>query len=285
MACCHNQCGARSGSPQLNKLNYVIFSCHAQTHAETDNSVTISVSPSSTQETRTYSVKIMNQGKKSEYTIRKFTLNYQFTKVSEMKQSLSIALKFDIDTFGYIEPGHGLKGRQQWLVQDEDLEQMYRSYKKRGEILLWCIRPHNGADTERKRGRGESTDESRPVKRTCSQKIKDVEDLLTQLREKHGQKYTTEQLSCWAHMYHMEKHKSLDFPPNLPFFSGRKRDTSAMGPSSQSTSSPHRRVGMRSESIRQLVDWHSLLEKGGISKEQYDEVQQAILKDMKDNML
>ena len=105
---------------------------------------------------------------------------------------------------------------------------MYRSYKKYGEILLWCIHPHNGADTERKQGRGESADASRPVKpSTCSQKIKDVEDLLTQLREKLGLKYTTEQLSCWAHMFHIEKHKSRDFTPNLPFFSeskGKKRE-------------------------------------------------------------
>ena len=180
VGCCHNQCGAHSGSPQL--IN-VTFSCRAQTHAETDNSVTISVSPSNTQETRTYSVKIMNQGKKSKYTIQKFSLNYQFTKVPEMNL-------------------------------------MYRSYKKCSVILLWCIHPHNGADTERKQGRGESTDASRLVKPTCAccLKIKDVEDLLTQLREKLGQKYTTEQLICWANMFHMEKHKSLDFPPNLPFF-------------------------------------------------------------------
>ena len=45
--------------------------------------------------------------------------------------------------------------------------------------------------------------------------------------------------------------------------------------------SPSKKVNLRSESIKQLVDWHSLLEKGGISKEQYDEVQQVILKEIK----
>ena len=44
-------------------------------------------------------------------------------------------------------------------------------------------------------------------------------------------------------------------------------------------------LNLRSESIRQLTDWHALLEKGGISKEQYDDIQCAILKDMKDNMV
>ena len=43
-----------------------------------------------------------------------------------------------------------------------------------------------------------------------------------------------------------------------------------------------KRVNLRSESIRH---WHALLEKGGISKEQYDDIQCAILKDMKDNMV
>ena len=256
-----------------------------QTHAESENSMTITVSPTQVQATCTYSVKVMNQGRKSEYTIEKLNFIHRFTTMAEMKRSLSSYLKFEVDNFGYIEPGHGLKGRQQWVVQDDDLKQMYRSYSKRSEILLWCIRPSTGTQTQRKRGRSESSDEARPasserVKRSCSQKIKDVEDIIQQLREKHGQRYSTEQLSCWAHLYNMEKHRSLEDPPNLPFFSGRRGTTQETQSSSPATtclrSSPSKRVSLRSESIKQLVDWHSLLEKGGISQEQYDDVQQAI---------
>ena len=48
--------------------------------------------------------------------------------------------------------------------------------------------------------------------------------------------------------------------------------------------SPSKRVNLHTESIGQLVEWHSLLEKGGISREVYEDMQQAILKDIKDNM-
>ena len=47
--------------------------------------------------------------------------------------------------------------------------------------------------------------------------------------------------------------------------------------------SPSKRVNLRTESIKQLVGWHSLLEKGGIFQEVYEDMQQAILKDVKNN--
>ena len=97
-------------------------------------------------------------------------------------------------------------------------------------------------------------------------------------------------------MYNMEKHTSLETPPKLPFFMGAKQRMQEMKTSSASLAthhvrchtqpssmiSPSKKVNLRSESIKQLVDWHSLLEKGGISN---NEVQQAILKDIKDNMV
>ena len=98
----------------------------------------ITVSPTRSEDKRVYSVKVMNQGRKREYTMRKLMLDNNFSTVADMKESLTSALKFSFDNFGYIEPGHGLKGRQQWIVQDEDVQEMYKSYCKRREILLWC---------------------------------------------------------------------------------------------------------------------------------------------------
>ena len=39
---------------------------------------------------------------------------------------------------GYIEPGHGLRGKQRCPSSDDDLDKMYEVYKK-GEITLWCL--------------------------------------------------------------------------------------------------------------------------------------------------
>ena len=134
--------------------------------------------------------------------------------------SLSTTLSFEVDKFGYIEPGHGLKGRQQWLVQDEDLDNMYTSYGKRFEVLLWCILLQSEKNTQRKRSN--ESEANKPPKRTCSTQIQEVEDIVSQLSEKHGDKYTSEQLSCWAHMYNLSKHRSLEVLPDLPHFSGHK---------------------------------------------------------------
>ena len=97
--------------------------------------------------------------------------------------------------------------------------------------------------------------------------------------------------SATGHICITWKNTSLEKPPKLPFFTGAKQRMQETKMSSASLAtdhlrchtqpssmiSPSKKVNLRSESIKQLVDWHSLLEKGGISKEQSDEVQ-AILK-------
>ena len=95
----------------------------------------------------------------------------------------------------------------------------------------------------------------------------------------------------------MEKHNSLDIPPDIPFFTGSvkqkkkaRNDDNSVAPCNEGVKvscgiSPSKRVNLRTESIKQLVEWHSLLEKGGISREVYEDMQQAILKDIKDIMV
>ena len=41
---------------------------------------------------------------------------------------------------GYTDPGHGLKGKTQWLTDDEDLTDMYSKYGGKHDILLWCLK-------------------------------------------------------------------------------------------------------------------------------------------------
>ena len=92
------------------------------------------------------------------------------------------------------------------------------------------------------------------------------------------------------------KYASLDVPPDMPFFRGKKKakDSNHSTPleSSDSSSSstpqltssvgvsPGRRVGLRTECIDQLKKWHALLVDGAITKAQYDDLQATILNDM-----
>ena len=115
---------------------------------------------------------------------------------------------------------------------------------------------------------------------------------MKQLKDKHGSKYSIEQLNAWAHMISIGKHCCFEDPPNLPYFGksrSRKDDTgnpqhalpmSTDKPNSIAVSlSPGKRVSLRTECIDQLSKWHQLLEKGGINKQQYDSLQKAIIGD------
>jgi len=55
--------------------------------------------------------------------------------------------------------------------------------------------------------------------------------------------------------------------------------------SSMQDLSPAKKVHMRVESTKQLAEWHALLHQGIVTKEQHDEIQGVILKDMKENFI
>ena len=146
------------------------------------------------------------------------TLNYsKFTTIEDIKDKLSELLKFKVAEIGYIEPGHGLKGKQQTLIDDDDIDEMYDMYKnKRCGITLWWYTCVDG-DTDRfskKRTSLDSEDKAPRSKRkdTIAEKLSEVELAVKQLKDKHGSKYSIEQLNASAHMISVGKHCSLKIP-------------------------------------------------------------------------
>ena len=81
-------------------------------------------------------------------------------------------------------------------------------------------------------------------------------------------------------MVQMRKHTSLEEPPNGRFFKtqshGEKKEleqeSSTRSVPEPIVLSPAKRVTLRTQCIEQLERWYQLMEKGGISKEQYDEL-------------
>lgn len=261
-----------------------------------------------------YSVKVINARKKSDFTLEKFRLPGKFTTVTELKEKLSEFLKYPVETAGYITPGHGVKGKMQDLVNCEDLHEMYKCHDKRKEILLWCFKPGDLPQEKRPRKRSRSTDEdddtpksSKSKRDTIAKKISEVEEIVQKLKDKHGPLYSIEKLNAWAHMINIGKHDSYETPPDLPYFRGKAAkktpspesvDTSNSNPGTSTSAgcssdsgaspagtgvSPAKLINMRTQLLSQMEQWHSLLEKGGITQQQYDELQAAILKDIYSN--
>ncbi len=93
----------------------------------------------------------------------------------------------DID-YIYIEPGHGLKGRKQWINIDDDVHVMYSKYAGKTAIMLWaysCVLT-SSKNSGKKTGNFEKHQAV----------LSEVEEKYDELREKHGNKYT---LRMWIH--------------------------------------------------------------------------------------
>ena len=190
-----------------------------------------------------------------------------------------------------------MKGKQRWLTNDDDLIDMYSTYGKRIEVILWCRcvwdsgaekRPAKKRRHESENASDEPTSTSKKAK--IMKNISEVEIIMKDLQKKHQSSFTTEQFSTWAHMLHTGKHSSYDVPPQLPFFTGKvhKQVQNIEGGPSPKADSPHKAVGvspgkrvsLRTECISQLDKWHSLLQKKCITQVEYDELRTNILKDV-----
>ena len=242
--------------------------------------------------------------KKSDYSVRKWRdAGSHFGSVCALKRKLKHRfseefrnVEEDTIEMGFIEPGHGAKGRQQWLVDDDDLADMYKAYNGEKEILLLAYL----GGSKRLRSQSPEAIESSKRKKTKydahTRKMCEVEEIVDDLHDRHGTTYTQEQYNVWAHMINLRKHNSRDKPPEKPFFRGPKKKHCASADSVQSSLSrsggessgllptgisPGKRIQLRSQSMQQLEMWHSLYEKGAVEDDEYRRVQANILSDIK----
>ena len=225
-----------------------------------------------------YSLKIINPNNAGgEFLIDKLELQKkQYSSVKVLKEEIVgkiVQYVNGLDTqFGFISPGHGMKGKQERIDVDQDLEVMYNVHQKKKRIFLWIkCKP-----ASKKRSNPESASSNAPQSKRQNSLVttmSEVEDIASKLKEKHGEKFTSLQLNCWAHMIHTNKYDSFDIAPDKPFFGKKRRDSVGV--------SPGKRISLRSECINQLDKWHQLKERGVIGSDQYEELQQTILTDIK----
>ena len=144
--------------------------------------------------------------------------------------------------FGYIEPGHGLKGKQEWLFTEEDVSSMIDKHKKAREVRLWCYESCQSAHTCSKTVTKSRSPECQPesaYKRPRTTKydgyvktLAKVDEIFKELDEKHHGEFSPEQLNAWAHLVQSGKYTSLDKAPDMPFIRGKdkRKDCSPSSP-------------------------------------------------------
>lgn len=112
--------------------------------------------------TLNYSIKIVNP-KKSDFVV---SSKKKFHDLDNLKKRVSEEFEEQINgsikQIGYIEPGHGLRGKQRWLTSSVELEEMYALFQGRKEIMLWTFSENS---KKRSRPENESNDENSVLKK------------------------------------------------------------------------------------------------------------------------
>ena len=79
-----------------------------------------------------YAIKLIPK-KKADFSIQKLRgIAGMYKSIEDLKEDILSACngEISIDSFGYIEPGHGIRGKQQWLSSNEDLKDMYTVHQR-----------------------------------------------------------------------------------------------------------------------------------------------------------
>lgn len=198
------------------------------------------------------------------------------TKVPSVKVNGETPNFANVD-IGYIEPGHGSKGKKQWLIRDDDVQDMYKKHEGKYRILLWA---YSSNLTKNKGGKEVSSSFAKH-----KENLSEVDKTYDELRKKHGIKYSLDQLRMWAQMIHLGSHDSLDEPPDKPYWTGRKHhhDRKRQCVETAPAASPSKRskVSVRSELLDQLEKWHKLSEAGVVDDVEYEDLKKNILSDIK----
>ena len=170
-----------------------------------------------------------------------------------------------------------------------DLEDMYAEYGKgKKEVMLWFYATDSGVRKSWSRSLSPASEkppstQKQGEKKTggnYQNKLEEVGSILKRLK-KHADKIPEEKLRAWAHLINMQKRDSYDDPPNLPFFRKGLKSSDDASATTTKAISPGKKLQMRTQCIDQLDNAHSLLEKGGITLAQYNDLQEKILNDMK----
>ena len=113
---------------------------------------------------------------------------------------------------------YGKQSAKRWLITQEDIDEMYESGKNK--LLLWAD-ARSTIDEASSKGHKRKHESSNCSFVSKRQQIEsEVDDVVSELKEKHSSMYSLPQLRLWARSIISGNHDSKDEPPNLPAITG-----------------------------------------------------------------
>ena len=189
----------------------------------------------------TYRVKVINpQNKKDFLWLNLHGVTRRFILPINLKQQLIDSLKDNVPPLSIIDSFHvGYLQRpsqaKQWIVSSDDLDCMYAKLSG-NEVSLWCdMRVAETVDktawSSGKTKRSASTDADGPPSKRSTKSTNyalredEIEELASQIREKHGDSLTYPQYKLWTRLIKNGQHKDMDNPPDHPMITGKYSKT------------------------------------------------------------
>ena len=198
------------------------------------------------------------------------------------------------------EMGFYRNNKRVWVRSAADFnDYIKKAIYSSDNITLWCM----GVSEKRRRGKhgrdySDSTSDcdsddmhqrSRPKskkkKTKHEEKLERVDELVDELKLKHGTTYTSIQYRVWAETIEARSHSSLDSPPTGSFFKrqGRKLNPSTSTSTTPGTSSaltPQKVAQLRSTYIQQIKELHDLQTCGAITNDHFVKQRDLLLEQM-----
>ena len=199
------------------------------------------------------------------------------------------------------EVGYYVGNKRVWIRNQKDIHDVIHLLKTKDNhsVTLWCMgqsatpavpstgskRPRNAtvlvsdSDSDEEPPEKRQTSRSKQQKKKKSrqeEKLERVDDLIDELKEKHGTKYNAVQYRMWAETIDSGRHSSSEIPPRGSIFKSQgEKDADSGG-----SLTPSKVASLRSTYIQQIKDLHSLKEAGAISDDHFVKQRDVLLSNM-----
>ena len=132
--------------------------------------------------------------------------------MEKFKDDLSETTDFKVGYFC------GKQSAKCWIVTQEDLNAMYETGKDK--IMLWADARVTSSGANTLIGQKRKCGDSYSFVNKHQQIEAEVDNTVTELNEKQGDKYSMPQLKLWARSIIYSNHDSTEEPPDIPAITG-----------------------------------------------------------------